>query len=104
MPLSLALAAAQFEISAWRLRTNSLWPWILVGLIAGWLAGYAFRGRGFGSITDIALGVMGSLIGGWVSTNYGFMGGDFYYSFAAAAAGAVLLVALSRLFSNGSKS
>jgi uncharacterized membrane protein YeaQ/YmgE (transglycosylase-associated protein family) len=104
MPQTLALAAAQFEFSAWRLRTNSLWAWILVGLIAGWLAGYAFRGRGFGSITDIVLGVIGSLFGGWLSAKYGFMGGDFYYSLAAAAAGAVLLVAVSRLFSNGSKS
>jgi uncharacterized membrane protein YeaQ/YmgE (transglycosylase-associated protein family) len=97
------LTLVQFEFSTWRLRTDSLWAWILIGLLVGWLAGYAFRGRGFGCITDIALGLTGSLIGGWLSANYGFMGGDFYYSLAAAAVGAVVLVALAHLFGGGER-
>ena len=40
--------------------------WILIGLIAGWLAGKIARGRGFGCIADIILGLVGSFIGGWV--------------------------------------
>jgi uncharacterized membrane protein YeaQ/YmgE (transglycosylase-associated protein family) len=40
--------------------------WLLLGLIAGWLAGKIARGRGFGCIADILLGLIGSYIGGWV--------------------------------------
>ena len=44
------------------------WPrgiiaWLLLGLIAGWLAGKLSRGRGFGCITDIILGLIGSVVG-----------------------------------------
>jgi uncharacterized membrane protein YeaQ/YmgE (transglycosylase-associated protein family) len=49
-------------------------------------------------VTDIVLGLVGSLIGGWLFNYFGIMGGDFYYSLAAATAGAVVLVGISRLF------
>jgi uncharacterized membrane protein YeaQ/YmgE (transglycosylase-associated protein family) len=73
--------------------------WILIGLIAGWLAGKVTRGRGFGLIADLFLGLIGAVIGGWVFgllgvTTFGFIG-----SLAAATVGAVILVALARLFS-----
>lgn len=73
--------------------------WILIGLIAGWLAGKVTRGRGFGMIADLFLGLIGAVIGGWVFgrlgvASYGFIGG-----LAAATVGAVILVALARLFS-----
>ena len=92
-------ATLQISISMWDFRGHSLWAWLFVGLIAGWLAGFAFRGRGFGCITDIVLGHVGSVIGGWLFTYFGIMGGDFYYSLAAATAGAMILVGISRLFS-----
>jgi uncharacterized membrane protein YeaQ/YmgE (transglycosylase-associated protein family) len=84
------------------------WPrgvvaWLLLGLIAGWLAGKLARGRGFGCITDIILGLIGSFIGGWVFTKLGIFGGGFLYSLAAATLGAVILVAIAHLFSGGSK-
>ena len=93
-------ATLQISISMWDFRGHSLWAWLFVGLIAGWLAGFAFRGRGFGCITDIVLGLVGSVIGGWLFTYFGIMGGDFYYSLAAATAGAMILVGISRLFSS----
>jgi uncharacterized membrane protein YeaQ/YmgE (transglycosylase-associated protein family) len=96
MPSSSTLAVIQ--ISTWNLRMHSLWVWTLVGLATGWLAGMAFRGRGFGCITDILLGVAGSLAGGWLFTNFAIMGGDFFYSLAAAAAGAFVVVGLAHLF------
>jgi uncharacterized membrane protein YeaQ/YmgE (transglycosylase-associated protein family) len=76
--------------------------WILIGLIAGWLAGKIARGRGFGCITDIVLGLIGSLLGGWIFMKLGIWGGGFLYSLAAATLGAVILVSIAHLFSGGS--
>src|SRR5213078_3092474 len=65
--------------------------WLLLGLVAGWLAGKIARGRGFGCIADIVLGIIGSFIGGWVFVKLGIFGGGFWYSLAAATLGAVIL-------------
>ena len=43
--------------------------WIVVGLIAGFLAGLVVKGGGFGLIGDIIVGVVGGLLGGWISVN-----------------------------------
>jgi uncharacterized membrane protein YeaQ/YmgE (transglycosylase-associated protein family) len=80
--------------------------WLIIGLIAGWLAGKLSRGRGFGCITDIILGLIGGVLGGWIFTKLG-IGGDttsFIYSLAAATVGAVIIVAIVHLFSGGSTS
>jgi uncharacterized membrane protein YeaQ/YmgE (transglycosylase-associated protein family) len=82
---------------------RSLIGWILIGLIAGWLAGKIARGRGFGCITDIVLGLIGSLLGGWIFTKLGIFGGGFIYSLAAATLGAVILVSIAHLFSGGDR-
>jgi uncharacterized membrane protein YeaQ/YmgE (transglycosylase-associated protein family) len=76
--------------------------WLLLGLVAGWLAGKIARGRGFGCIADIVLGLIGSYVGGWVFTKLGIFGGGFLYSLAAATLGAVILVSLAHLFSGDS--
>ncbi len=100
----LALVAAFQE----RVVVVQWWPrgiiaWLLLGLIAGWLAGKLARGRGFGCITDIILGLIGSFIGGWVFTRLGIFGGGFLFSLAAATLGAVILVAIAHLFSGGGR-
>jgi len=77
---------------------QSLIGWILIGLIAGWLAGKLARGRGYGCITDIVLGIIGSFIGGWLFLKLGIFGGGFWYSLAAATVGAVILVSIVHLF------
>jgi uncharacterized membrane protein YeaQ/YmgE (transglycosylase-associated protein family) len=41
--------------------------WIIVGLIAGFLAGQVMRGGGYGVIGDIIIGVLGALVGGWIA-------------------------------------
>jgi len=94
------LVAVQIGISTWDFRAHSrtIWAWLLIGLVAGWLSGFAFRGRGFGCIANIVLGLIGSVIGGWLFTYFKIMGGDFYYSLAAATVGALILVAIARLF------
>lgn len=95
---AISLGVLQMEISKWDFRSHTFWAWLFIGLIAGWLAGLAFRGRGFGCVTDIVLGLVGSVIGGWLFNYFGIMGGNFYYSLGAATAGAIILVGISRLF------
>ncbi|MGA2511620.1 MAG: GlsB/YeaQ/YmgE family stress response membrane protein [Candidatus Acidiferrales bacterium] len=77
--------------------------WIVIGLLAGWIAGHLTRGRGFGCIVDIILGLIGAVIGGWVFGKLGIVLWGFWGSLAAATVGAVLLVAVARLFA-GSRS
>jgi len=84
----------------WR---HGLLGWILIGLIAGWLAGKISRGQGYGCITDIILGLVGSILGGWIFTKLGIFGGGFLYSLAAATLGAVILVSIVHLFSSGNR-
>jgi len=76
---------------------RSLLGWILIGLIAGWLAGKISRGEGYGCLTDIVLGLVGSLLGGWIFMKLGIFGGGFIYSLAAATLGAVILVSIVHL-------
>jgi uncharacterized membrane protein YeaQ/YmgE (transglycosylase-associated protein family) len=78
--------------------SHSIVSWLLLGLIAGWLAGQIGRGRGFGCITDILLGLIGSYLGGWIFIKLGIFGGGFLYSLAAATLGAVILVSIAHLF------
>jgi uncharacterized membrane protein YeaQ/YmgE (transglycosylase-associated protein family) len=80
----------------WR---RGLIGWLLIGLIAGWLAGKIARGEGFGCIGDILLGLIGSVIGGWIFTQLGIVHSNgLLYSLAAATVGAVLLVCIAHLF------
>jgi uncharacterized membrane protein YeaQ/YmgE (transglycosylase-associated protein family) len=75
-----------------------LFGWLLLGLIAGWLAGKLSRGEGFGCIGDIVLGLIGSVVGGWIFTKLGIVhANSFLYSLAAATLGAVLLVFIVHL-------
>ena len=80
---------------------RSLIGWIFVGLIAGWLAGKVSRGRGYGCIANILLGLVGAVLGGWIFTQLGIVRFGYLYSLAAATLGAVILVAIGRLFAGG---
>ena len=80
---------------------QSVIAWIIIGLIAGWLAGTLSRGRGFGCIADIILGMVGAIIGGWIFSKLNIRGGGLLYSIAAATVGAIILVTVARIFSGG---
>jgi len=70
---------------------------ILVGLIAGWLAGQVMKGGGYGVLMDIVLGLFGGLIGGWLFGALGvWPGGGVIGSIIVAFVGAVVLVAITR--------
>jgi uncharacterized membrane protein YeaQ/YmgE (transglycosylase-associated protein family) len=81
---------------------RSIVGWVIIGLLAGWLAGKMARGRGFGCIGDILIGLIGSVIGGWIFTQLGIgHENTFLFSLAAATVGAVLLVSIAHLFFGG---
>ena len=72
--------------------------WIVVGLIAGWLAGKVMKGGGYGVLMDIVLGIVGGIAGGWIFGLLGIWpGGGMIGSIIVAFVGAVILVALTRL-------
>lgn len=77
--------------------------WIVVGLIAGWLAGKVMKGGGFGLIGDIIIGIVGGLLGGWVATSLlhisAGMTGINLTSILIAFLGAILLLIILRLVS-----
>jgi uncharacterized membrane protein YeaQ/YmgE (transglycosylase-associated protein family) len=79
--------------------------WIVVGLIAGWLAGMVMRGGGYGLIGDIIVGVVGGLLGGWIATSLLHIGADVnginLESILVAFAGAVILLVVLRLLNSG---
>lgn len=83
--------------------THGLVWWIIIGLVAGWIAGHLTRGRGFGCLVDIILGLIGAVLGGWIFTRLGIVTFGFFGSLAAATVGAVLLVAIARLFAGGGR-
>jgi uncharacterized membrane protein YeaQ/YmgE (transglycosylase-associated protein family) len=72
--------------------------WIVVGLIAGWLAGKVMKGGGYGVLVDIILGIVGGIVGGWVFGLLGIWpGGGIIGSILVAFVGAVILVWITRL-------
>ena len=70
-----------------------LW-FLLIGLIAGWLAGMLIKGRGFGVVVDIVVGVIGAMVGGFL---FGLIGLEAYGtlgSIAMAVVGAIVFLAI----------
>jgi uncharacterized membrane protein YeaQ/YmgE (transglycosylase-associated protein family) len=80
----------------------SIISWIVVGLIAGWLAGLVMGGRGYGFWADMLLGIVGALLGGFLAhLLFGAqdaLTGINLSTLLVAFIGAVIVVALSRAF------
>ncbi|MBF6597011.1 MAG: GlsB/YeaQ/YmgE family stress response membrane protein [Fermentimonas sp.] len=74
-----------------------LW-WIIIGAVAGWLAGTLMRGGGFGFIINVLVGIAGAVIGGWVFGLLGIAAGGIMGSLITALVGAVLLLWIISLF------
>lgn len=93
--MSITLASVALNPGGW-------FAWLVVGLLAGAIAGTLVRGRGYGCLVDIIVGIIGAFIGGIVvgfflpGTTAGFIG-----TLLVAIVGAVLLLALLRLVSPG---
>jgi uncharacterized membrane protein YeaQ/YmgE (transglycosylase-associated protein family) len=82
--------------------------WIVVGLIAGWLAGLVMRGGGFGLLGNIVIGVIGGLLGGWLASAVLHIGagvdGINLESILVAFGGAVVLLLVLSLLGGGRRS
>ena len=71
---------------------------LIVGLVAGWLAGVLVKGGGFGLIGDMVVGVIGAFVGGFLFSNLGVSaGGGLIGSIVVATIGAVVLLFVIRL-------
>jgi uncharacterized membrane protein YeaQ/YmgE (transglycosylase-associated protein family) len=81
----------------------SLIAWILLGLVAGWLAGLFMRGGGYGLLGDIVLGIVGAIVGGFLSSVlFGVdVSGFNLPSILIAFIGAVIVIGISRAFTRG---
>jgi uncharacterized membrane protein YeaQ/YmgE (transglycosylase-associated protein family) len=74
--------------------------WIIIGVIAGWLTGKIMKGSGFGFFVDMIVGLIGAIVGGFISSHLGLGGvGEhgLIISIAIAVLGAVILTFLLRL-------
>jgi uncharacterized membrane protein YeaQ/YmgE (transglycosylase-associated protein family) len=77
---------------------------LVVGLVAGWLAGKVVRGTGFGLIGDIVIGIVGALIASWLFPRLGFrLGTGIVYEIIYATLGAILLLVVVRLVRGGGR-
>ncbi len=83
--------------------TTNQWIWfLLVGLIAGWLAGKVMRGAGYGLVGDLVVGVLGALLGGWLFGKLGIaVGAGLVGAIITAFVGAIILVWVLRLMHRG---
>ena len=77
--------------------TIMLW-FLVIGIIAGWLAGNIVKGRGFGLIGDLVVGVVGSFIGGYLFSALGFSAYGTIGEIIMATIGAVVLLWVIRIF------
>ena len=81
---------------------HGLIAWIIIGVIAGWLTGKLMKGSGFGFFMDMIVGLVGALVGGFLSSHLGLGGvGEhgLIFSILIATLGAVVLTWLLRLVS-----
>lgn len=98
---ALALGAVLGSVAGGRvhpivIQPGSLVGWILLGLLAGWIAGLITRGHGFGCLGNVAIGLIGAVVGGWLFSLIGFVGFvGFLGSLLIAVAGAALVLAVA---------
>lgn len=79
--------------------THGILAWLVIGAVAGWLAGLVMKGGGFGLLVDIVVGIVGAFIGGWLSGLLGIsLGGGMIASIVTATLGAIVLLFIVRLF------
>lgn len=78
---------------------HGLIAWLIIGAVAGWLAGVLVKGGGFGLLADILIGIVGAVIGGWLAGLLGIaVGGGILASIVTATLGAIVLLVIVRAF------
>jgi len=82
--------------------SHGIIAWLVIGAVAGWLAGVLVKGGGFGLLVDILVGIVGAFIGGWLAGLLGIgVGGGIAASIVTATIGAVVLLLILRLIRRG---
>lgn len=82
------------------MENSTLVSWVvflMIGGVIGWLAGVVIRGRGFGIVGDVVIGVVGAFFGRWIAGVFGLYPATSLGVLLVAFAGTVLLVGLTRL-------
>ncbi len=78
-----------------------LFTWLIVGAVVGWLAGLVMKGKGFGLIGNVLVGVIGALVGGWLAAAvfniHNPISGFNLTTFIVAFLGAALVIFIARL-------
>jgi uncharacterized membrane protein YeaQ/YmgE (transglycosylase-associated protein family) len=78
---------------------HGLIAWLIIGAVAGWLAGTFVKGGGFGLIGDIIVGIIGAFVGGWLAGALHIgIGGGWISAIVTATLGAVVFLLILRLF------
>jgi uncharacterized membrane protein YeaQ/YmgE (transglycosylase-associated protein family) len=76
-----------------QMNVEQLLVFLLIGGVAGWLAGLIMKGDGFGIVGNIIIGVIGAFLGGWIFGMLGIsVGGKWVWPIVTATAGAVVLL------------
>lgn len=70
---------------------------IIIGAIAGWLAGKIMKGRGFGLLGNIVIGIIGAFVGGFLFSLFGIAAGGIIGSLVMSTVGAVALLFVVRI-------
>ena len=76
-----------------------LW-YLLIGLVAGWLANLIVKGRGSGLIVNLVVGVVGGVLGGWLLSLFGLVAVGTLGSLIASLVGAIVLLWIASLLSH----
>lgn len=77
--------------------SESLIIWLIIGGVAGWLAGLIMKGYGFGIVGNVVVGILGSMIGGWLFGTYYVGANGVLGAIFGATLGAVILLFAIRL-------
>ena len=94
--MTLATVFADISLNA----ATIIW-WLVVGLIAGFLASVVMRGGGYGIVGDIVVGIIGAFIGGFLASLLGLGSGGLLWTVFIAFIGACILIAILRMVSGG---
>jgi uncharacterized membrane protein YeaQ/YmgE (transglycosylase-associated protein family) len=70
--------------------------WIISGIVAGWLTGLVMKGRGYGLLGNLVIGLLGGVIGGWLFSLFGLTATGWVGEIVVALVGGVVLVAIAR--------
>ncbi len=68
--------------------------WVVIGVVAGSLAGLVMKDEAYGAIQDVVIGILGAVLGGWASRALGVYGGGLFVGLAGASVGALVCITL----------